>query len=201
MKWDSGVTIVCEGVTDEPVLRKLVESEGLRVDVVYRMGGHGLLDARVKKYAAAARFSRWFIVRDLDQHPCAKNLKEKLLTEAPRGLSFRLAVREVEAWLLADWDAFTKFFRTRGGDTGEDPEKIPDAKRVLLEGLRQSEDPRVRSRYVREADNALAFGPEYLSGLQDYVAKAWQPRRAARRAPSLERAILDLRRLRSVRLP
>lgn len=197
---NSGVTIVCEGVTDEPVLRRLVESEGLGVAVVHRTKGQGLLDARLQKYAAAARFSLWFVVRDLDRHPCAKQLRQSLIADSPPGLSFRIAVREVEAWLLADVDAFTDFFRTSPSCLRQDPETIPDPKQALLRSLIQSKNPKVRSRYVQQVATSLSFGPEYWSGLEEFVVKAWCPRRAARRAPSLERAISDLRRLRSLRL-
>jgi hypothetical protein len=56
---DHGLTIACEGVSDEPVLRKLAEVTGFRVDRVFGQGGKDGLDKSLAAFSRAANYSRW----------------------------------------------------------------------------------------------------------------------------------------------
>lgn len=196
---DQGLTIACEGLSDEPVLRKLAELGEFRVDRVIVLGGKAKVDRRLAAYASAARYSKWLVVRDLDNHACAAKLRAHLLPASPAGLSFRLAVREIESWLLADWDEFCSHFSTRVMPP-PDPDNLPNAKSFLLERFLQSRRRVVRTRFVRKESGALYPGTEYVTAIKDFVNQCWDPHRAESRSPSLKRAIASLRRLKQVTL-
>src|SRR5947209_1888905 len=97
------VKILVEGRTDEPVAKGLLNHVGLEVGTVYcRMGKHDLLK-RLTNYNKAARFEPWFVVVDLDMDTqCPPQAIVQWLPNPTKGMRFRIAVRAIEAWLMAD---------------------------------------------------------------------------------------------------
>jgi hypothetical protein len=84
---------------------------------------------------------------DLDQHGCAPEIIKGWLREQPHGnLVFRVAVREVEAWLLADRVGFAKFLDVSIDLLPQEPDEVLDPKQTLINLARRS---RIRS--LREA--------------------------------------------------
>ena len=82
------VTIVVEGVTDEPFIRRIVGDHKLQVSAVYGKRGKGDLDKKLPAFNNAARFhGSWLVVRDLDMDaPCAAALggARRHLAPSPR---------------------------------------------------------------------------------------------------------------------
>jgi hypothetical protein len=107
----------------------------------------------------------------------------------------RVAVREVEAWLLADHDAVRLFFgRGAAGRLPDPTDAIADPKQFLLELARLA--PRDIRDDLRPAPGALsAQGLGYNVRLTQFVRENWDPRRAARRSLSLARTRHRLREL------
>jgi hypothetical protein len=106
------LVIVIEGDTDRPVVEKLAAEAGLEVGEVLDMGGKSQLDLNVSAFNKAARGSPWLVLRDLDaDQPCAPNLLRALLARPSPWMCFRIAVREVESWLLADTEAISEFLK------------------------------------------------------------------------------------------
>ena len=103
------VSAVVEGKTDEPVVRRLVDHAGACIDRIYVKGGKDRLKSDVRGYDNAARRAPWFVLVDLDRdkslepaEDCAPVLRGKWLPNPACGMCFRVAVRAMEAWLLAD---------------------------------------------------------------------------------------------------
>ena len=92
-----------EGDLDEVVLRRLMAEAGLPVGSIYGKTGKDHLRKRIQDYNNAARFGPWIVLVDLDRDAdCAVSLYRNWLLEPSPNLLFRVAVRAVEAWLLAD---------------------------------------------------------------------------------------------------
>ena len=110
------VSIAVEGPSDVGAVRKILTSRSLEVDEsrIFVTRGKSNLDKKIASYNRAAQHSPWLLLRDADhdQGDCAVKLREALLPAAHqnRGLCFRLATRSLEAWLLADGEAFAGFF-------------------------------------------------------------------------------------------
>jgi len=106
----SPVNVLVEGVTDEAVVRRLLEYAGLTCGTVYGKTGKGALLERLPSYNQAARFAPWLVVVDLDQDAeCALPFVRSVLSEPTACLHFRVAVRAVESWLLADAERLAAF--------------------------------------------------------------------------------------------
>lgn len=74
------VSVVLEGSTDSAVAERLLAHVGLTMGDVYGFRGKSQNDRRLPDYNNAARFARWFVLRDLDDDaPCAPELVRALL--------------------------------------------------------------------------------------------------------------------------
>ena len=190
----STVNLLVEGDADEAVVRRVVKHVGLAVGNVYSVGGTGLFDQRISKYNQAAHYSRWLAVRDLDRARCAVELKQQLLPRPSAQMIFRIAVRETEAWLLADRVALREFLKVPEKRVPNAPESILDPKRALVQlGMSsQSRDIREGMTPVRGA----AVGREYVRIVREFASEHWRPAQAARLSESLHRCIRALGRWR-----
>lgn len=184
-----------EGLVDAAAATRLVRTAGHDVDpariVVTR--GKTTLDLRLPSLNRAARHLPWLVLRDADRDvgDCPLALRASLLTQPQEPLlCLRLAVRSLESWLLADAAALTSHFRVSAGRVPVAPEAELDAKRTLVRLCSASQSRSVRQGMAR--DDGERPGREYSALLTEFARDAWDPRRAAERAPSLARAMSDI---------
>jgi hypothetical protein len=103
-----------------------------------------------------------------------------------------VAVREVEAWLLADHEAMSKLLAVKPAVPPRNPDELPDPKATLL-SLAQKAPRDVRNDLTPKKGAAAPQGLGYNAVLCPWVRHVWRPERAARRSDSLARARLRLR--------
>lgn len=73
----------------------------------------------------AAKGTPFVVLTDLDTAPCPGELiKSWLANDQHPNLLFRVAVREVESWLMADTDNFAHYIATRKTLMPEDPDGL-----------------------------------------------------------------------------
>jgi hypothetical protein len=108
----------------------------------------------------------------------------------PAGLVFRIAVREVESWVLADHQAMRQLVGKKGVLPTQ-PDELPDPKQALL-GLGKTAPKSVRDDLIKTIDGQLRQGLGYNALLTHWINTAWSPERAAERSPSLARARVRL---------
>lgn len=192
------VSIAVEGACDGLAAQKLVESCGLSVRVVHDCRGKPSLDKRLEGFLRAANHSGWFILRDLDNDAaCAPTfLRDKSLT-IPKLASFRVAVRSLEAWLLADANNVAEWLNVKTSAIPTEPEEMPWPKRDLANIAAKSRTKLVRERMAPRPENGSIVGPEYGAAVFEFIRDRWDFEQAIRsgRAPSLEKAVSSLKRL------
>lgn len=104
------ISSAVEGNLDEAVLRKLVEEEGATLRPPYGKKGKQHLKQRLAGYNQSARRTPWVVLMDLNHDAdCAPPLKTECLPAPARYMCFRIAVRAIEAWLLADSQSIARF--------------------------------------------------------------------------------------------
>ena len=119
------VSLATEGPVDTVLARRICKEVGLEVGAVHGERGKHRLDQALDGYNAAARHGSWFVLRDLDADAdCAPHLRERLLETPSQGMTFRIAVHEIESWLIADHSAFARYFAVSAGRVTNDPESI-----------------------------------------------------------------------------
>lgn len=192
------VTVAVEGDTDVPVVEKILSSRSLVMGPVFGRQGKGDLDRRMAAYNKAARHRPWFTLRDSDHDAgdCPARLRASLL-DVPKSeaLCLRFAVRTIEAWLLADREAFAATFGVPSARIPVSPEQLDRPKHELIRLCRDSRRTDVRKGMAPPPSARRDVGPEYTAFIGAYCRDAWRPDVAAQDAPSLARALNELDRL------
>ncbi|MCC7446165.1 MAG: hypothetical protein IT324_02055 [Anaerolineae bacterium] len=188
-----------EGLIDEAVLRRLIVDVGAVPGTIYGMSGKAHLLKRLKAYNHAAAFNRWVILIDLDQDAvCAPSFCAMHLPEPAVQLCFRVAVRAVEAWLLADRERMAQFLAVPMSQVPHNPEALVDPKQTMVQLARQSRKKVIREDMVPRQGSSNREGTAYASRLMEFVGDTddgWRPAIAAESADSLRRCLDCLHRL------
>lgn len=106
------VSLVVEDSLSEAVLQTILRQSKRPCSVGTCLGkkGAGFIRQRLSGFNKAAKWSPYIVLTDLDNAECPAVLFRSWLPETKSPyLIFRVAVREVEAWLLADRGAIAKF--------------------------------------------------------------------------------------------
>lgn len=194
------VVLATEDALSEAVGCRLVDENGpdLGIAQTIRRGGFGYLKSKFRNFCEMARVSPVFLLTDLDSADCPATLigDWSHRNVIPPQLVFRVAVRQVESWLLADREAMARFLKIAVRHIPLDPDALPDAKHSLLQVAARA--PRgVRSELVADAGAIAAQGLGYNAMLCEFVRSYWDPSRAVARSNSLARARVRLSELAS----
>jgi len=189
------VTIVVEGETDRPVAHKLALDAGFPLHTIYNARGKPNLDRDLLRYNQAARTSPWFVLRDLDaDQRCPGEVVSALVRKPGRWMALRLAVREMESWLLADAPALARFLGVPPSRIPTNPDAEPDPKQSLVNLARRSSSRELRS-MAPQAGHSSPVGPLYASAVIRFATNYWSVDRAEEHSESLRRARAALRTL------
>lgn len=191
------VSCAVEGDLDEAVARRLLDHAGLECGPVYGLMGKQYLRQRITGYAAAAAQSPWLVLIDLDHEAsCGAALVATWLPNPPRRLRIRVAVHEVEAWLLADRRALARFLSISRDLVPRAPDVIDDPKAALVGLARRSRSRTVREGMAPRPNSGRTIGPLYVAELSRFVREYWDVDSAADASDSLMRCLRSLQRLR-----
>lgn len=196
MGGDVIIRAAVEGIVDEAVAQKLIVTAGGFPGTVYGKSGKVFLHQKVQGFNNAAKRWPWLVLVDLDSDAeCAPPLREQWVPNPAPYLCFRVAVREIEAWLMADADTLASFLGVSLRRIPVAPEQIPDPKKEMVNLARYSRRREIRKDMVPREGSGRSVGPAYTSRLIEYVQTSWRPEVAIGRAESLRRAITCLRRV------
>jgi len=190
------VSSAVEGDVDEAVVRKLIILAGAEPGPTFGKTGKAAMREKISGYNRAARHAPWFVLVDLDREAaCPVPLLLTWLPKPATRMCFRVAVRQVEAWLLADAQEIAGFLGVARAAIPADPESLEDAKGVMVSLARRSRRRDIRTDMVPRTGSGRPVGPAYSSRLLEYVEGHWRPASAAARSDSLRRAMQCLERL------
>lgn len=186
-----------EGLTDEAVLKRLVEHVGAELGALHGRKGKFYLTEKLPGFNSAARFAPWVVIMDLDDSSdCAPNLRKALLPSPAKFMQFRVAVHEIEAWLLADKERFSGFFKVSKAEIPDNPEALKDPKRALVNIIAKSRSKSIREDMIPRPGSGRSIGPAYASRLMQFASdrlQGWRPEVAVRFSDSLRRCVQRLR--------
>ena len=156
--------------------------------------GYDYLRQNIGNFNQIARYKGPVLVlTDLDRpESCPAELLREWIGDARiyPSLLIRVAVLEIESWIMADRRAFTEWLGIAQSRAPRRPEELPDPKRVLIELALRSRKRDLRAGLVRiYPDGLYERGADYNVLLGNFVAELWNPEIARSNAPSLDRAI------------
>ena len=153
--------------------------------------GSGYIQTKVNAFNNAAANKNILILTDLDQQDCAPTFINNLLVRHKEDKLFlRIAVREVESWLLADRENFAKYISISPTIINSNPDELDDPKEHLFTLSRRS-----KKRIIREGippiDKTARMGAEYNPLLIKFVQDYWDLKKAMNRSDSLWRFVMQ----------
>jgi len=194
--------IVVEDELSEVILKKMLGEYFVGTDLhVVSIGkrGKGYIKNRINDFNNRNNDLPFFILVDLDLSSCAPELLHQWLNRPCRNnLIVRVAVREVEAWLLADTNGFSNYLNMDHSYISKevnDPDNLLDPKFRLLSLVEQSRKRNIIGDIVKKEGSSLKQGPGYNTRLTEFVLNNWNMERARSNSDSFNRAINALQNL------
>lgn len=186
------VTVVEDELSGHVCTRILSDyAPHVAIDRLIISRGCGNIKSKIPVYERASRFMRHLVLTDLDSHQCAPKLLESWAVQANTSMIFRVAVREVEAWVMADRDGFSDFFGVPWGKIPNEVELDPDPKARLISLVRKSRASSSKG-IAPELGAKAKVGPMYNQRLGEFVTRSWSAQNARARAPSLDRMVVRI---------
>lgn len=187
------ISSAVEGIVDEAIIGRLINHVGGERGTVYGKAGKQPLLDRLAGYNQAAQHAPWAVLVDLDSdYACAPDAVQAWLPIQAALMRFRVAVREAEAWLLADRASLARYLRVSAALVPRDPETLPEAKQTLVDLARRSRNRAVREDMVPRAGSGRQVGAGYTARVIEFVTSSWQPATAATTSASLNRCLAAL---------
>ena len=181
-----------DALSEAVVLRLLLECEqDWSVAATIRKNGYGYLKSKLDELVRTSNKVPVLMLTDLDLKPCAPELIHQWFGErgVPGGMIFRVAVHEVETWLLADHEGLSDFLGIPIDRLPSLPDHISDPKGHLLQLVRKHSPRDIKADLLPARKTLASVGLGYNSVLVDFAQNYWAPMRAALRSDSLSRAI------------
>lgn len=188
----SSIILVAEDDLSGAVLEKLLafSDRSFKVDRIIITHGNMQLKAGIPKFRSASHVFPHIILTDLDRYPCPQDLIESWGTKnLPPRMLFRIAVREVEAWLMADRKGIASFLHIDILRVPLNPENEIDPKRTLVNLAKKSRKRHMAKEIAPEQGSSAKIGPLYNSHMVNFVTTQWCIDRAIPHSPSLERTM------------
>ena len=183
------IAIATEDQLSEAIALRLIADIPTPHFIQHKLGktGNGYLRSRMGSWYQLAQQQVMLVLTDLDRANCLVEFRDQWLrAEPPQNLLLRIAVREVESWVLADHVAMRALIGVKGVLPAA-PDELADPKQSLLK-LAKSAPKQIRADLLKTIDGNLAQGLGYNARLTAWVNSEWSPQRAAERSPSLARA-------------
>ncbi len=185
-----------EGYPDEEALRRLIAHVNGTVGTVLNKGGKIRLDEITPSLNGAAKGTAWTILRDLDHDAnCAPTLVAEKMRRPSRYMCYRVPVRELEAWMLADRERIATFLGVDISKVPLDPEALDDPKRKVIALARRSRKREIQRGMPPREGSGRAEGPAYASLLGQFAREHWRIDMAQRRSNSLARCVRAMKDL------
>ncbi|MBI5749338.1 MAG: DUF4276 family protein [Nitrospinae bacterium] len=198
------ISLAVEDQLSEAVLKKIlrIAEDRFLVTTCYSREGFGYLKKNIAGFNNAAKGMPFLVLTDLDTSECPPALiKEWLPYPKHPNLIFRVAVREVEAWILADWKGFAMYIGISNDIIPADVESIKNPKQKLIELTKKSRNRRIRESIVPGSNSDAKQGPDYNGALITFVNEFWDIKTAMENSISLKKtvkAVIDFKPVYSV---
>lgn len=114
----------------------------------------------------------------------------------------RVAVMEVESWVMADQSAFAEFLRVPIQEVPTRTDEVLDPKASLLSLAQKSKSVELRKDLLPKKGNETSkIGPGYNTRLSEFIRDYWDLNRALSVSPSLKRTVDRLQKAAPILYP
>lgn len=186
-----------EGPTDEVMACRLAEIAGHQIGACYGKRGVSWLKQHVVNFnGMASAIPMLALVDFMDTGLlCPPDVVRRWLPQRHSHMIFRLVVRELESWLLADRKGMAAFLGVPLVKMPQHPEILHDPKQALVNLARRSRYSSVRTTLVPRSGTTARVGRLYTSEISRFIREIWDAEKARANSLSLHRCLLRLEEL------
>lgn len=196
------VNIVVEDALSEAVLRSLLANSKRRPKVInsypikkswetnINKSGYGYIKKNLIAFNEASESEPFIVLIDADNRLCPPKTIAAWLNnkQQHKNLTVRIAIREVESWLLADKTGIGEFLSADVSNVPEDTDTIDDPKKHIANLALSSSRKEIRED-VSPVINGGEVGPFYTAAMSNFAKTLWNIKDATKRSNSLQRAV------------
>lgn len=189
---DIPINLAVEDALSEAVLKEMLKQSQrpFSVGTCLNRGGYGYIKKIMPGLNHAAKGMPYLVLTDLDNAECPLALISSWLSQPKHpNLIFRVAIKEVEAWLLAHREAFAEFLGISVTLIPGDVDEIPDPKQFLVNLANRSRKRNLRDAIIPAPNSTAKIGKDYNGQLIQFVQQSWQVEPAQASSRSLQRAM------------
>ena len=188
------ITLAVEDSLSEAVAKKILYQsvKNYQVTKCLCRGGYGYLKSKINAFNQAAKAMPFFVLTDQDKGCPPEKIEGWLQHKANSNLMFRIAVMEVESWVMAHRKAFAKFISVPVTRIPNNTDEIENPKQYLLSLVRKSRSRRLRDDIVPRPGSTAKIGPDYNARLSEFIRYKWDVYEAKKISESLNRAFLRI---------
>ncbi len=188
--------IAFEDALQKSVILKIFNSMPIKINISgqFSKGGNGYLRSNLKTFVNISNRVPFFLLTDLDNKNCPIALMESWGYNSPsKNFIFRIAVKEVESWLLADHQGVKSLFGDRiSNKLHSNCDSIDNPKEYFLD-LAKKAPKEVRNSLIKKEGAVCSQALGYNAMLERFVRDTWCPNRASENSKSLGRTINRLK--------
>ena len=190
------IILAVEDELSEAISTKILNEFGVEIRIVIREGGNTYLRQKSPELNRSAKGLDIFLLTDLDS---PKDCPLELIHSWIKGplnpkFLFRVAVMEVESWIMADRNGMANFLSIPIHRIPHNTDEIANPKEFLVSLARKSKKRKLRDELVPKPGTKIPVGYGYNTRLIEFVRDHWDLERAAMVSPSLKRTLDRLRR-------
>ena len=195
------VAIGVEDVVSQAVAQRLISeyAPSLELTQIFGLSGFGDLKLKMPTFDKIAQYREpILVITDLDNlQLCLVEFRSEWCQglQMPPSFVFRIAVAEIESWLLADRLQIAQWLGISESLIPQRPEDVPQPKECLVRLARRSRNRRLRESMVPRPGSTRSTGPGYNDCVSQFAALNWNPDVARIITPSLNRTIIRISEL------
>jgi hypothetical protein len=184
------ITLAVEDSLSETVARKILKQSDKNYCVINCLGrkGFGYLKTKINKFNEASKQLPFFVLIDQDNGCPPEKIDSWLKCKVNSNFIFRIAVMEIESWVMADRDSFLNFLVSLNLIYHIKWTKLPDPKQFFLNITKKTRKRRLKQDIIPIPGSTAKIGPDYNACISDFVRDRWNVHEAIRHSESLNRA-------------
>src|SRR4030066_358421 len=129
------INLVVEDDLSEVVIKKILSlfHDRFAVGTCYGKSGFGYIKKRLRAFNNAAKGTPYIVVSDLEAKCPPIQIQEWLSDPISPNLMYRIAVKEIESWVMADRMNFSSFLGISQEQIPQNVDSIVKPKHLLIE--------------------------------------------------------------------
>lgn len=184
------VNFVYEDILHKATIEKIILTffkNKYKIDNYYYGRGFGWIKNNINSFNRASINTTYIVLVDLDKDKCPfLKIQDWLASPKGNNLLLRVAVNEVETWIVGDVRNFSKFLHLHENRLEKNVETIKDPKKYIFDLVRESGIRQLAGICPR---GGARIGNDYNEKLKKFVESSWNPSLAMRNSRSLKRSI------------